>query len=223
MFLRGAGIAALYHSNTMTYQAQDQASQMTSNSGTGSKNHASGSMPALQLETFWDEVVAWNQSKEQSSNGVSHSVHSISIGLNSKRVPTGSARMSGNTVALQPEEITTVIIQNLPRQCVPAVVAAELDRSGFAEGYDFVYVPTMFKPGCGNCYAFVNFISPNVAMTFKHEWNRSWRFQTIGRRARVKVGSARVQGLQANVAKWGEHASVRVKNPDFRPLRPWCV
>jgi len=210
-------------SNSMTSPAQDQASHVTSNSWSGSKDYSSKSPPACQSEIFWDEDVARNQSKEQSSNGVSNPAHDIFIGPNSMSMPTSSARMSGVREALQPQEITTFMVQNLPRQCPPAVVAAELDRSGFAGGFDFVYVPTMFKPGRHNCYAFVNFISAEVAMKFQHEWKRSWRFLMMGRRAKVNVVPARIQGLQANVAKWGEHAVVRVKNPDFRPLRPWSV
>jgi len=188
-------------SNSMTSKAQVHASHVTRKSWTDSTNHSSRSTPAYQSETFLDHDAAWNQSKKQSSNGVSHPARGIFIGPSSMSTSKDSAHISGNEVALQPEEITTLMIQGLPRQCIPTMLAAEIDRSGFAENYDFVYVPTVFKPGHGQCYAFVNFVSAEVAMKFQQEWKRSWRFQTIGRRTRINVVKARIQGLQANINK----------------------
>lgn len=123
-----------------------------------------------------------------------------------------------HTAAARPQEITTLMVQNLPRLCVPAGLAAELDRSGFAGSFDFVYVPTMFKAVHGKSFGFVNFVSPEVAKAFKRQWGKTWRFEAIDQRTRVNVVDARIQGLQKNMAKWGEHALVCVKNPDFRPL-----
>jgi hypothetical protein len=191
-------------SNIMASQSQDQAV---------SNDHFSMNALAYKSETVSDENTLGNESMVTSSNGARH--------------PAGNSMYTGPTeitavTALAPLAftLTTVMIRNLPRQCVPKVVAAEIDRSGFAEGYDFISVPTIFKRGSSNRFGFVNFISPEMAIAFRHEWNRSWRFREIGPPTKVNVVFADIQGLQANMAKWGEHALVRVKNPAFKPLMP---
>jgi hypothetical protein len=113
--------------------------------------------------------MAWNQSKEQSS--------------------TGDAHPSAEATAAQPKEVTTIMVQNLPRRCPPAMVAAEIDRSGFAGSYDFLHVGS---PSSLPLHAFVNFTSTEVAMKFKREWKQSWRFQTIGPVTKVNVVEARM-------------------------------
>jgi len=214
-------------SSNMTSQSQDEASHAASNSRLYKAklfSRQSSKSTAAHSDSLADEDEdeAWNEFEEQSSNGVSQPDHGMYLDHKRMRAPQDRAYLSGKKGALRSGETTTLMIQNLPRRCTRAMIAAEIDRSGFAASFDFVYVPTMFQPDRLDGYAFVNFLNQDMAISFTHAWNGSKRFQTSGRPTKVRVVKARVQGLQANLAKWtGERSRlVRVKNPNCRPLMP---
>jgi len=203
--------------------SDEEAPHVASNFWADNLNHSSRGTPAYQSETFWDQHGPRDQSEQKSSNGVGQPSRGMYVDPRRVRSPTDNAHSSRQTRGVRTEEISTLMIQNLPRRCCRATLAAEIERSGFVASFDFIYVPTMFKRDRLNGYGFVNFLNQDVAMAFKHAWNGSRRFQTCGRSIKVGVVEARIQGLQANVAKWqgkGGDAFVRVKNPNYRPLMP---
>jgi hypothetical protein len=79
--------------------------------------------------------------------------------------PSSGGKWAGTGVARKPSECTTILFRNLPNNYNGKDVIALLDKQGFKNTYDFVYVPHDFKrlPALVNLgYFFVNFTA--------HEW-----------------------------------------------------
>jgi len=116
---------------------------------------------------------------------------------------------------------TTLMIRNLPHNIVQGDLVCELDRSGFQDLYDFLYMPSVFHSGRGKGYAFVNFVCPSIACIFMGSWHKSHRFSMAKNKKTLDISVACVQGREANVLKWDDSKRRRVLNPNYRPvIRP---
>lgn len=115
----------------------------------------------------------------------------------------------------QPQEITTVLIRNLPKGLRQQELVTALDTTGFLDTYDFAYLPCDFQSGQCRGYAFVNFLSPLDATRLKREWQGSTRFQWFPGDPPLELKDAHVQGFEANavMAQVG-----KIRNAGFRPL-----
>lgn len=107
--------------------------------------------------------------------------------------------------SLLDEQPTTLMIQNLPIGVTQNDLLQELDRSGLEGSYDFCYVPRAAGAATGNQgFAFVNFVTAHHACFFTEAWHSTY-MQDRGRDGRaLKITAANVQGLEANVRKWGD-------------------
>ena len=117
--------------------------------------------------------------------------------------------------------VTTLMVANLPIFATQQELLKEINRSGFAGEYDFVYLPRDFEDGSGKGYAFINFKSPETAASFAIMWHCSKRLgaeDQAGDVLRLKVSEAILQGLQANLSKWTSARLTRVRNPEFLPF-----
>merc|ERR1719174_1871715 len=61
---------------------------------------------------------------------------------------------------------TTQMMQNVPNDYSRQMLLDLLDNLGFADKYDFVYLPLDFKTKRSLGYAFLNFTSEEVAIQF---------------------------------------------------------
>jgi hypothetical protein len=114
---------------------------------------------------------------------------------------------------------TTMVVRNMPQCATKQEFLDELNRSGFAGAYDFVYLPRDFKSRLGKGIAFVNFIEPLAAAAFAAAWHRTYHFGVTGEEGiPLNVAAASVQGFQANVHKWTSYRRGRVNNPNFLPF-----
>mmetsp|Transcript_113806 Transcript_113806/g.226496 ORF Transcript_113806/g.226496 Transcript_113806/m.226496 type:complete len:317 (-) Transcript_113806:146-1096(-) len=116
------------------------------------------------------------------------------------------------------EEFTTLMIRNLPHDLTQMHLIAELDKNGFEQAYDFLYMPSNFCSGRGKGYAFINFTQQAAARQFVAEWHKGVRFGAGRDRGGLSISAAAVQGREANVKKWDVPRMRRIKNPNFRPL-----
>lgn len=103
--------------------------------------------------------------------------------------------------ATQEEEITTIMIRNVPNRYDRVMLMMEIDELGFRGTYDFLYLPidssTMWNVG----YAFVNFDDPQYAQLCMHTMQGYVFAGACGGRPRVAhVSVAHVQGLKRNLA-----------------------
>lgn len=70
-----------------------------------------------------------------------------------------------------PETRTTVMLRNIPEGFSRRALEEFLDHQGFAEGYDFLYLPSDISSGKSFYYAFVNLVTPHVAIRFRHHFS----------------------------------------------------
>merc|ERR1712232_819144 len=78
-------------------------------------------------------------------------------------------------------------------------VISLIDQNGFADQYDFFYLPRDVKFRANLGYAFINFLNPESAKRFEAEMN-GYRFPSSGSSKACAVVSAHVQGLMNNLS-----------------------
>ena len=100
------------------------------------------------------------------------------------------------------EERTTVMLRNLPNNYTRAMVIELLDRQGFAELYDFVYLPIDLRSSACLGYAFVNLVEPGFVPRFwkKFEGFKDWALPS--RKICYVTWSSPHQGLEAHVRRY---------------------
>jgi len=114
---------------------------------------------------------------------------------------------------------TTLMIRNIPNRYTQRELIQELEYLGFAETFDFLYLPldkgTMMNVG----YAFVNFIGPEWAQKCMQifENYRFKRYRKISAKI-AAVSVAHIQGLVANLAHYEKAAVNTAKLKQRRPV-----
>lgn len=92
-------------------------------------------------------------------------------------------------------DATTLMIRNLPTTLTQHELRLALDNVGMSKLYDFCYLPRDFNCPENKGYAFVNFVSPEIAQLFRKSFHRHGFLagqQTV-------ISDAVVQGLHANL------------------------
>lgn len=118
--------------------------------------------------------------------------------------------------------ITTLVIRNLPRTLTQQELVQAMEGTGYAETWDFIYLPYKFQARRNFGFAFVNFITAEMAQSFVEGWHQSRPFSFGRVRKPVNVAAAAVQGREANEqkARWLMN---QVKNPAYQPvLMDYC-
>merc|ERR1712187_34817 len=64
----------------------------------------------------------------------------------------------------QQQPRTTVMLRNLPERFTRNMLTNILDSEGFANFYDFLYMPMNFRTKASFGYAFVNVVTPDQAV-----------------------------------------------------------
>lgn len=115
----------------------------------------------------------------------------------------------------RPTLVTTLMVRNIPHKVTQSTFRAELDSSGFTSKYDFAYLPMCFMTRSNNGYAFVNFDTPEAANQFVKAWHRSNYCGAVY--PTISVAPAAIQGLDANMRKWGPRVE-RIRDAALRPF-----
>eukprot|EP00928_Gymnodinium_smaydae_P032604 TRINITY_DN23565_c0_g2_i1.p1 TRINITY_DN23565_c0_g2~~TRINITY_DN23565_c0_g2_i1.p1 ORF type:complete len:300 (+),score=38.74 TRINITY_DN23565_c0_g2_i1:61-960(+) len=111
---------------------------------------------------------------------------------------------------------TSVMVRNISYKCSRTMFREELNKAGFQNQYDFIYVPV--SVGRGNCkgYAFVNFVDDRIAYRFKVQFD-GFKMNVPGSVKRLEVIPANLQGYAQNashyIAKQSENASTPCSGP----------
>lgn len=120
-------------------------------------------------------------------------------------------------------DITTLMIRNIPNKYDRKMLMRELDALGFADSYDFVYLP-MDKATYWNVgYAFVNFLKPEAAArcTKVMDGYRFRKFRGTSKKI-AQVSPAYIQGLEANLQHYENTAVSAALHTSQRPwVRTW--
>lgn len=126
-----------------------------------------------------------------------------------------------DTMAPDRDSATTIAVRNLPFNVTREELLREVDGSGFADLYDYVYLPHKFKEHRNLGFAFLNFLTVEMAQEFHAMWHKSRRFAVKGCCKGIKplnVTVATLQGKEANAFKARGSKMVRVKNSSYQPL-----
>jgi hypothetical protein len=119
------------------------------------------------------------------------------------------------------DNVTTVMIRQLPLHCTQAMLMAEVTNRGFGDLFDFLYLPSDLKKGENLGYGFVNFIEPMYALACRDAFDGTYLPRLL-RRKPLNVQPARLQGYEANYkhfafAKMGNKQIPSRFSPVFLP------
>eukprot|EP00746_Dinoflagellata_sp_MGD_P151259 gnl/MRDRNA2_/MRDRNA2_82897_c0_seq3.p1 gnl/MRDRNA2_/MRDRNA2_82897_c0~~gnl/MRDRNA2_/MRDRNA2_82897_c0_seq3.p1 ORF type:complete len:368 (+),score=65.78 gnl/MRDRNA2_/MRDRNA2_82897_c0_seq3:70-1173(+) len=93
---------------------------------------------------------------------------------------------------------TTMMLRNIPNLFTQSALRQEIDNSGFADSYNFFYLPMDTKNHANVGYAFVNFLKSSDATRFFEAFS-GYRFNQIRSRKLGEVAPAYIQGLEKNL------------------------
>jgi hypothetical protein len=138
-------------------------------------------------------------------------------GRAAKAKTSSKVRMNADRVPTECQ--TTLCIRNLPNNCSKEEVLSVINSMGFAESYDFFYLPFDFKKAtpCNMGYAFVNFVSNDKAHEFKRRFEGfcDWPLRRSEKKCKISWGD--IQGYEANVERW-RNSTMLASQPDkYRP------
>jgi len=123
------------------------------------------------------------------------------------------------TAAAPDQEVSTLLLQNLPRNISQDVLSRIITSMGFGNDIDFLYAPSEFGTLRCKGVAFVNFASSAVATNFASAWLQEKPLGSVVRGRRpVRILPASLQGYDANVRAWERATRQRIRNPSHRPL-----
>jgi hypothetical protein len=94
------------------------------------------------------------------------------------------------------------MLRNLPNNYTRAMVVELLDRQGFAELYDFVYLPIDLRSSACLGYAFVNLVEPGIVPGFweKFQGFKNWAIPSS--KVCYVSWSSPHQGFEAHVKRY---------------------
>jgi hypothetical protein len=148
----------------------------------------------------------WDQSTTCSSSQRSHSPGA------------SSGHCDQSVVASDQQELTTMIIRNVLGHCTREMLIDFMDHLGFHGKYNLLYLPRCFTSQLCFHYAFVNFISDEVAVEFQTCAHGFADSQLFGESV-ADVSLSQCQGLQANIAKYRNSSVMHHSVPDdCKPL-----
>ncbi|CAE8713512.1 unnamed protein product [Polarella glacialis] len=100
----------------------------------------------------------------------------------------------------QEEGVVTMMMRNLPNRYKQEMVREEVEKSGFSDAFDILYLPLDPKTRVNRGYAFINFKTALQASQFKATFD-GYRMQKSNSHKAVSVVPAKLQGFDAVYAK----------------------
>jgi hypothetical protein len=141
--------------------------------------------------------------------------------LSHQSVPknTNLGQSFGGTV--KPEnDITTLMIRNIPNMYTRSMLMEELDSLDFRTDYDFIYVPIDKSTQWNVGYAFVNFKTPEAAVRCMDVvTNYTFTRFEHGSGKVAQVSIAHIQGLERNLEYYSKTAVQCARITTHRPLQ----
>jgi hypothetical protein len=132
---------------------------------------------------------------------------------------TPDCRVASNTSSAEETQWSTVIMRNIPNNYTREMLLGLLDTEGFAQRYDFVYIPIDFSSQAGLGYAFVNLATPSDALTFwaHFEGFRNWAVPS--EKVCTLQWSSPIQGLEAHLERYRNSPVMHETVPDqWKPV-----
>lgn len=154
----------------------------------------------------------WTQSQEVSKYEVAAGQRAAFQPHHARRVPKRAKLNASQKGPLHPP--TTMMLRNIPMQYTQSALREELDHSGFADSYDFFYLPMDIKNHTSVGYAFVNFLNSSDATRFFEAFS-GYKFNLFRSKKIGEVSTAFIQGLENNLKHFQNKA---VSNGHYHPV-----
>merc|ERR1719160_1736619 len=104
------------------------------------------------------------------------------------------------------EELTTVMLRNIPNKITRLKLMEGLNQQGFKGQYDYLYLPLDRENRCNMGYAFVNFTRSQYADQFFAQFNQRLATDCLPGSLRsekvCEVCYARIQGREGNLDRF---------------------
>jgi len=176
---------------------------------------ASGGEATLAEGIEGDEANSVAFASERPSQGGARCSRKLSHQCVPKRTDLG--KRFGEDI--ERENITTLMVRNIPNTYTRAMLMEELNLLGFEGKYDFIYLPMDKSTQWNVGYAFVNFSSPAVAKRVIDEMtNYSFQRYDHGSGKVAQISIAHIQGLERNLEYYSSTAVQCARIPTYRPL-----
>merc|ERR1711972_686521 len=72
------------------------------------------------------------------------------------------------------DDVTTVMIRQLPLQCTQVMLITNITSRGFGNVFDFLYLPFDLKKGENIGYGFINFLEPKYALACRDAFDGTY-------------------------------------------------
>jgi len=132
-----------------------------------------------------------------------------------RKVPLPEAEARAN----KPDAHTTVMMRNVPISYSREMLLQLLDQQGFAEQYDFVYLPFDFLTQGNVGYAFINLVSAEQAARFWHIFQGFSDWAVKSRKVCSLSWSDQGQGREANIKRYRNSPVMCRTVPDaYKPM-----
>jgi len=112
---------------------------------------------------------------------------------------------------------TTAMLRNIPNRYTQPTLLDEIDKLGFANSYDFFYLPMDTHNRTNVGYAFINFVSQDAMERFTGAFSGS-NFRDHSSQKVARVSPAHVQGFYPNVQQFLDRAVTHSRNSQYRPI-----
>jgi len=125
----------------------------------------------------------------------------------------GTSQCSDNAVT------TTVILRNLPTDCMRDVLLQILDDEGFSGKYDFLHVPTDFQTKVGLGYALLNLVTHEVAVCVQKHFEGFATWPCRSNNVCEVAWNSPHQGLETYVDRYRNSPLMHSSVPEaYRPV-----
>lgn len=123
------------------------------------------------------------------------------------------SQFSDNSVA------TTVILRNLPMECMRDMLAQILDDEGFSGMYNFIHVPTDFQTKAGLGYALLNLVTHEDAMSVQKHFEGFTNWPCHSDNVCEVAWNSPHQGLETHVDRYRNSPLMHSSVPEaYRPV-----
>lgn len=131
--------------------------------------------------------------------------------------PDDSFSGSGGDAPAWGDNITTVMVRQIPRHYTQWMFLAEVNSGGFEGLVDFIYVPVDAKKKINVRYGFLNFIEAKYARAFRDKFDGAFLGDKMKQEGKpLGVHPASVQGYEANFTRFATRKAGQ--NSAFGPI-----
>ena len=113
--------------------------------------------------------------------------------------PISPISIPTTVASMEDAQETTVILRNISRKYVPSRLREDIDKAGFHNQYDFLFLRMDSSCKTNFGYAFINFKHVETAMKFIATYDGKFLLRYPSKKP-LRVSYARYQGLASNVS-----------------------